>query len=157
VQPCSFAAVAGAIATQTGTAGVAEPIVDWTKSLFASQRLRYVKDPVLCNGLRNADLWRSPQATFANHGGDCEDLSIVGVSALMAFGVQDTWLVVGTAGGEGHAWVEGSDAASGFLVESTMPALVRNARPADYLPSHRFHPAMGAQVFTREGWQPLAA
>ncbi|MDQ7814207.1 MAG: hypothetical protein RDU25_00150 [Patescibacteria group bacterium] len=115
-----------------------------------------MRDPVLCNGLRNADLWRAPQATFANGGGDCEDLSIVAVSALMAFGVEDAWLVVGKLGGEGHAWVDGSDILNGFLVEATKSSLIRREPPSSYVPSHRFHPTMGAQIFTSVGWQPLA-
>lgn len=157
VQPGVFTNLAVTLTAQTGTAGIADPVVVWMREMFASSRLRYKKDPVLCNGLRNADLWRSPQATFANGGGDCEDLSIVVVSAMIAYGLRDAWLVVGAVDHRGHAWVEGSDATSPFLVEATSPTLVRNVRPEAYVPSHRFHPVMGAQAFTDDGWQSWAA
>ena len=156
IQPALFAPIVDALSLHTGMAAVADPVVSWMKGMYACKRLQYVFDPSLCNGRRDADLWRSPEATLAAGGGDCEDLAILVVSALMAFGVGGAWLVLGTVGAKGHAWVEGSDTVSGFFVDATAAVLLRDARPNGFAPTDRYHPDGGAQVFVMGGWQPVA-
>jgi hypothetical protein len=101
----------------------------WMQEQFARERLRYLFDP---NG---QDLWWSPSATMHRQGGDCEDLSILACSVLLAamrpstlvFGLLNTgtqWM--------GHAWVEGCDEQGGFLLESTTGQMFRRSRPDTY-------------------------
>lgn len=124
-----------AIAVRAGSvhsgAGVpfAHRCATWLQQQFAQGRLRYLSDPA------GRDTWWSPYATIARRGGDCEDLSILVCSALVAacrpsavvFGL--VWL-----GGQwiGHAWVEGFDEQGGFLLEATSGAVFREARPPSY-------------------------
>jgi transglutaminase-like putative cysteine protease len=121
---------------QTGPAepGVtpAGSVARWMRGMFASGRLRYIKDP---EGW--CDLWRSVWETFENGGGDCDDLAIV--TAAVCDMIRVPWtIVVGTVDphspNHGHAWVEGTDGAGWFLIEPTARTdnLCRHSRPVLY-------------------------
>jgi hypothetical protein len=91
----------------------------------------YASDP-------EGDTWCPPLHTLSARSGDCEDLSLLVTSVLVA-GHVTTNLVVGTVhdprGDFGHAWVEGSDAQGFFLIEATNGKLYRGQRPAMYDPT----------------------
>jgi len=91
---------------------------------------KYQPDPL-------GDVWCPPLQTYSRGMGDCEDLSLLTTSVLVAGGV-DTSLTVGTVqdprGDFGHAWVEGTDALGWFLIEATNGKLYRGQRPAIYEP-----------------------
>lgn len=156
VSPAGLSKLAASMAVQTGSIGVADPVAAWMRGLFYAGTIRYINDPQVC-GVRDADLWRSPANTLANGGGDCEDLAILGASALMAFRVSDVWIVVGDVPAGRHAWIEGADGISGFLLDGTSQVLVRQQRPAGYRPEYSYHPTFGARIWVQGAWQPLAA
>jgi len=107
--------------------------------------LAYRHDPPGC------DRWCSPHTTLYDHEGkgDCDDLTILGASILLATGV-DAAVAVGHLCGPvlcgGHAWVEGVDEHGPFLLESTNGQLHRD-RPA------RYH----LQLLAGPGWCSRAA
>ncbi len=88
------------------------------------------------------DTWCPPTQTYSTRMGDCEDLSMLVVSVLLA-GYVDASLIIGTVadpqGTFGHAWVEGVDSQGWFLIEATNGKLYRDQRPAIYTPTLRVH------------------
>jgi hypothetical protein len=92
--------------------------------------LRYFLDPPWI------DIWRSPLATLSLGGGDCEDLSILGLSLLLALG-GGGHLVVGIyysrRGPIGHAWLEGRDSAGYLHIDATTAVVSRLGRPPGYV------------------------
>lgn len=122
----------------------AEQVAQWLRSCLARGTLSYAPDP---NG--PLDYWSSPAHTFAWRGGDCEDLSIVGVSMLVAGGVS-AQVAVGKVwtGSEfaGHAWIEGQDARGGFLIEATSGDMYRDVRPDAYLFGWKIAPNIARHV-----------
>ena len=105
----------------------ADSVAAWMRYQFTTRTLSYIADPDHC------DLWGRPSATFFRGGGDCDDLSIVVAAALDVIDVP--WvIVVGLWRGGGHAWVEGTDTAGGFLIETTAIRgnIYRGRRPVDY-------------------------
>jgi hypothetical protein len=99
--------------------------------------LRYYPDPLNC------DLWRSPAESLRDHFVDCDDLALVAGSILLACGLDETWLVVGTCNGVGHAWVEGHEGGRFFCFEATSGEVVWDARPADLFPALFVSPIYG--------------
>lgn len=81
---------------------------------WAHDRIHYVTDVAKWG---RPDYWQSPHATLASGSGDCEDSSLVVWSALPIVGLPEGRLVIGTMGGDGHAWVELPTL--GLLIEST--------------------------------------
>ncbi|MEW6069300.1 MAG: transglutaminase-like domain-containing protein [Candidatus Thermoplasmatota archaeon] len=67
------------------------------------------------------DRWQFPSETMRYHAGDCEDMSFLVASILLAIGFPKKMVrvVLGTYKGEGHAWVEVIMDASCYLIEST--------------------------------------
>ncbi len=98
----------------------------WLQGKLERGELSYIADP---NGF--LDYWCAPGLTLRRGGGDCEDLTLLIVSLLIAGGVQAN-VAIGTAGGGGHAWVEGVDAQGGFVIEATTGELHRHWRPGGY-------------------------
>lgn len=123
---------------------IAEQVAQWLCSCLASGELSYAPDP---HG--PLDYWSSPAHTFAWRGGDCEDLTIVGVSMLGALGVS-AHVAVGQAWNgssfDGHAWIEGEDAHGGFLIEATTGAMHRHVRPDVYRLAWRITPNLSRRV-----------
>lgn len=119
----TFAAPAAAPPQYDFTANVAQWIGFFT----------YKADP-------EGDTWCPPTQTYSTGMGDCEDLSMLVVSVLLA-GYVDASLIVGMVddpqGTFGHAWVEGVDGLGWFLIESTNGKLYRDQRPAIYTPTLR--------------------
>lgn len=97
--------------------------------------LWYIPDPETC------DLWRSPADTIAIGGGDCEDLSLLGASVLIGLGCRSD-VVIGDLWANNawkrHAWIEGEDERSPFLLEATSGLVARWTRPSGYRPCARF-------------------
>lgn len=109
------------------------PPVEQVAVFLAHGRLRYAKEP------GTSDLWQSPRLTLSRGGGDCEDLAILGMSLLIALGLDDVVLVLGTLHSrtrrpQGHAWLEGWDRQGWFLLEATTGRLIRHRRPDEYVP-----------------------
>jgi hypothetical protein len=104
---------------------IPEQVAQWLRSQFASGQLSYQSDP------SGFDCWYSPATTLRRRAGDCEDLTLLTVSILLAAGVSAR-VAIGTTLGGGHAWVEGADAHGGFLIEATSGDLHRWQRPTQY-------------------------
>ncbi|KFE66486.1 transglutaminase-like domain-containing protein [Hyalangium minutum] len=115
---------------------VADQVAQWLRTKFANRQLSYASDP---SGL---DCWYAPATTLRRRAGDCEDLTLLTVSILLAAGVSAR-VAIGTLPGGGHAWVEGADEQSGFLIEATSGEIHRY-RPSDYNLSWHIdpHPAL---------------
>lgn len=64
------------------------------------------------------DVWQLPDSTLRRRMGDCEDLSFLLCSLLVALGIQ-AHVVLGMYKGVGHAWVEASLDGAGGILEST--------------------------------------
>lgn len=122
---------------------LAEQVAGWLRSRLSSGKLSYVPDP---NG--PLDYWSAPSHTLAWNGGDCEDLSIVGVSLFAAVGVP-AQVTVGTywngSSSGGHAWIEGQDERGFFLIEATTGDMYRR-RPGNYLVTRWITPDLGRRV-----------
>ncbi len=107
---------------------VASALTEWMHLKWLS----YIKEP------KGADNWLPPATTLRRGGGDCEDLSILGLSLLYALGLDSAYLCVGQLltphGWGGHAWIEGVDARGGFLIEATTGGIRRGLRPGTYRP-----------------------
>lgn len=101
------------------------------------RQYEYIPDPQDC------DRWCSPRGTMERGGGDCDDLSVLGVSLLHA-GNTDASLMVGRWADEdgpvNHAWIEGTDAFGWFHIEATSGVLRRGRRPAGYYAHYQLHP-----------------
>lgn len=106
----------------------AEKMAQWFKGEFASYRLSYRSDPSAF------DVWYSPGTTIRRRAGDCEDLTLLGVSIFLAAG-SFAHVAIGTvwdgASFGGHAWIEGEDEKGFFLLEATSGELHRY-RPPQY-------------------------
>jgi len=105
----------------------------WTSVNAVAQitrNLAYIPDPPTC------DLWGSPAYTLGRRrqGGDCDDIAILGQSALMLDPGTRSWVMTGLVqtlrGWAGHAWVEGCDREGWFLLEHGH--VQRGARPGSY-------------------------
>jgi transglutaminase-like putative cysteine protease len=112
---------------------VPEQVAQWLRSQFADRQLSYYSDP------SGFDCWYSPATTLRRRAGDCEDLTLLTVSLLLAAGVSAR-VAIGTVPGGGHAWVEGEDAHGGFLIEATSGELHRYQRPSEYTLSWHINP-----------------
>jgi hypothetical protein len=116
------------------------------RDMFANGALRYIQDPPAPPG-EPCDFWRPVRETFENGGGDCLDLSVVTAAVCDLIGLSWT-IVVGSVHphtpDKGHAWIEGTDNAGWFLIESTSPTdnLIRYARPNLYKRVHLLSPTM---------------
>lgn len=64
------------------------------------------------------EVWQMPDSTLRRRMGDCEDLSFLLCSLLLALDVQAR-VVFGMYKGVGHAWVEASVDGAGGILEST--------------------------------------
>lgn len=110
---------------------LADMVAGWFRETFAAGGLRYIPDPQTC------DRWSSPAETLLRGGEDCDGLAILATSMLL-HGDVDCHVAVGRwcnrQDCQGHAWVEGRDAAGWFLLEATSGALHRHARPGEYKP-----------------------
>ncbi|MFY0528109.1 transglutaminase domain-containing protein [Archangium gephyra] len=108
---------------------LAERVAGWLKQKFITGEFRYQLDPPAF------DYWYSPAVTLRRRAGDCEDFTLLVVSMLVSQGVSAD-VAIGSvwSGGSfgGHAWVEGADAISGFLIEGTSGDLYRHTRPDEY-------------------------
>lgn len=104
---------------------VPERIGTWMCRMFATNALRYMRDPAI------SDWWQAPSYTLQRGGGDCEDLALLALSMLKLQEVPAV-LVTGTCHGAAHAWVEGRDPSGAFLVEATSGQVFRHVRPASY-------------------------
>lgn len=106
------------------------------------------------------DVWKSPSETWEDHGGDCEDTSILLCDALISAGI-DARVAVGlsTTEGEpqGHAWVVAKIGHQQYLLESTGdPHLLRQPlrvekEAGDYQPIYQFDPA---SIYMTRGGEP---
>lgn len=67
------------------------------------ERVQYVSDQQKWGVV---DRWQSPALTLFDGTGDCEDMSLVLWSAAPWIGLSPGRLVIGSIGGQGHAWVE---------------------------------------------------
>jgi len=116
---------------------VPEQVAQWLSTQLASRQLSYQSDP------SGFDCWYSPATTLRRRAGDCEDLTLLTVSILLAAGVSAR-VAIGTILGGGHAWVEGADAHGGFLIEATSGDLYRQRRPVQYALTWHIdpHPAL---------------
>ncbi len=125
----------------------------WLQEQYALQRLRYLPDPT------GQDLWWAPSATLERRGGDCEDLSLLACSILLAAARPSTLVfgLINTQGSwMGHAWVEGWDEQGGFLLESTTGQVFRQGRPSGYrataaISKDRFELLADAAMFRPHG------
>jgi hypothetical protein len=121
----------------------AEQVAEWLRSRLSSGKLSYVPDP---NG--PLDYWSAPSHTLAWNGGDCEDLTILGVSLFAAVGMP-AQVTVGTywngSSSGGHAWIEGQDERGFFLIEATSGDMYR-WRPGNYLVTRWITPNLGRCV-----------
>ncbi len=110
----------------------ASEVAGWLHARLRNGMLRYIPDLERPSGY---DYWCTPSATLERGGGDCDDLSILVASLLLA-GYVDAWAVVGTIQHgrrvAGHVWVEGFDDRHGFLIEATSGDLFRYVRPPQY-------------------------
>jgi transglutaminase-like putative cysteine protease len=122
----------------------AEQVAEWLRSRLSSGQLSYEPDP---NG--PLDYWSAPSHTLYWRNGDCEDLTILGVSMLWAGGVSaqvaigDYW--DGSSLG-GHAWIEGHDARGFFLIEATTGDMWRYGRPGNYFVTRTISPDLVRRV-----------
>ncbi|WP_224364884.1 transglutaminase-like domain-containing protein [Hyalangium versicolor] len=121
----------------------AEQVAEWLRSRLSSGKLSYEPDP---NG--PLDYWSAPSHTLAWSGGDCEDLTILGVSLFAAVGMA-AQVTVGTywngSSSGGHAWIEGLDKRGFFLIEATTGDMYRR-RPGNYLVTRWITPDLGRRV-----------
>lgn len=115
-----------------------ERVARWHQARLQAGILSYLPDPA------TRDIWQSPAQTLKRGGGDCEDLALLLLSVLEHQQIEAV-LSIGTFYGRGHAWIEGRDAISGFLIEATTGALVRRQRPLGYHAERYF----GRGVFNR--------
>src|SRR5690349_8214123 len=110
IRPAEVGVIASSLARRCGPSWPAGDLVaGWLRGFH------YFADPPW------ADVWRSPRATLALGGGDCEDLAIAGISLLLALGGYGV-LVIGIyyshTGPIGHAWMEGSDGAGWLHIDA---------------------------------------
>lgn len=103
----------------------ATDIAGWLRTQLQTKQLQYLPDPA------TADVWQSSWRTLQRKGGDCEDLTILIVSMLLYANIS-AYPVGGELHGEGHAWVEGTDAHGGFMIEATSGDIYRRMRPYFY-------------------------
>jgi hypothetical protein len=99
-------------------------------------------DPEFC------DLWRAPAEVWDDGGGDCDDLALFAGSLALACGLDNTWLVIGTWNGQGHAWIEGWEDGHFFHIEATSGVLSL-CRPDGYVPSVHVSPLHGCVFSSR--------
>jgi transglutaminase-like putative cysteine protease len=69
------------------------------------------------------DVWQSPGVTLHQGTGDCEDTSLLLLSAAPLIGLPEGRMAVGTFRGDGHAWVEFPQL--GLAVETTTGQLLK--------------------------------
>lgn len=122
----------------------AEQVADWLRSKLSSRELSYQRDP---GG--PLDYWSAPSHTLTWRGGDCEDLTLLGVSMLLAGGVSAHVAVGNLWDGSsfgGHAWIEGQDGRGFFLIESTTGDMWRYGRPSSHILSWTITPRLGRRV-----------
>jgi transglutaminase-like putative cysteine protease len=81
-----------------------------------AQRVEYVHDRRQFDG--QSELWAAPVWVWTQGRGDCEDHAALMVAMLRALGVR-CWLVWGTHGAEGHAWVQAEIDGREILIEAT--------------------------------------
>jgi hypothetical protein len=109
---------------------------------LAECSLGYAPDPEFC------DLWRAPAEVWDDGGGDCDDLALFAGSLALACGLDNTWLVIGTWNGQGHAWIEGWEDGHFFHIEATSGVLSL-CRPDGYVPSVHVSPLHGCVFSSR--------
>ncbi len=102
----------------------------WLPLLALSLRVRYVRDDAV---IKDIDIWQTSVQTYALMRGDCEDQAILLADWMIGLG-HDARVVVGTANGEGHAWVVLFEDNKEYLLESTSKASRRR------FPLVSFHP-----------------
>ena len=111
-------------AAQANPVGFLEWAVQWV-----NQRITWVADQRTW-GVR--DYWQSPHQTLLLGHGDCEDQSLLLFKVLWQAGFRDPVLVLGTAQGEGHAWIELGE--SRAFLDPTSGKTLPN-RPPSYEPA----------------------
>jgi len=83
-------------------------------------------------------VWHSPGTTLRDRRGHREDFALLLV-ALLRLGSLDVRMTLGTADGDPHAWVEGTDAWGGFHIDPTT-GRYHTSRPADWDPAYTLDP-----------------
>ena len=133
VRPAEVAGIAAGLSPWIGFGSAeGEVIASWLR------RLRFISDP------QRRDVWQAPLTTIARGGGDCEDLSIMALSLLLAlggYGVIVVGVMFSNAGPIGHAWLEGWDSAGWFHCEATTTVIERFGRPPAYVPYAVYPPS----------------
>lgn len=82
---------------------------------YVTANVKYVVD---MKAFGYEEVWQKPTSTLKRGVGDCEDLSFLLCSLLLALGVQAR-VVFGGYNGEGHAWVEAGAGDVGGILETT--------------------------------------
>jgi|AntAceMinimDraft_17_1070374.scaffolds.fasta_scaffold15131_1 predicted transglutaminase-like cysteine proteinase len=71
---------------------------------YVNENIEYIRDKISCG---YSDCWSYPSETLQNGYGDCEDMSFLLASLLMAkFKKNSIRVVIGWHNRNGHAWVE---------------------------------------------------
>lgn len=111
----------------------------WLPLLAVSLRVKYKRDDEIILG---KDIWQTSLETYIKMRGDCEDHSILLADWMTGLGY-DARVVVGTAHGEGHAWVVLYKDGKEYLLETTDKASRRRypfvALHPEYVPAIMFN------------------
>lgn len=108
--------------------------MDAVRSVVGSvhQQITWTADRETCG---EEECWQSPSVTAVTRRGDCEDLAILSLYVLRALGIWDFRVVVGLAGGQGHAWLEALDGPLMGIFADPTSGVVSLGRPAHYEPA----------------------
>jgi len=96
---------------------------------FVTLNIKYAED---MRSYGFEEVWQLPKTTLERKLGDCEDLSFLLCSLLLALGVRSR-VVMGEWKGKGHAWVEAQvNGTGGILETTTAQPFTGFADPKDY-------------------------